>query len=144
MVSKRGGRDLVMFTAAEMVRLHDTILTHNHPRAMAYPPGDPRAQGSSFSEDDVATAAAARVAEVRAVTPTWRFIMRRPPTGWDWDLWQTTIKPAYDRHQQGVRAEFQQAIVARTMTLAEAEARHYHEVWTLVARDLGLDYRREP
>ncbi|MBI4493277.1 MAG: hypothetical protein HY690_10865 [Chloroflexi bacterium] len=142
-LSRSGGQYEVSFTSADIAHLRDTVLTHNHPRGLSYPTGDPRAQGNSFSLSDLELATRAQVAEIRAVTPVWRHSMRRPSTGWNAQYFHTVLEPAFSRHDQAVQAEFLEAIRTGSLTPAEATARHYHEVWLRVANELGLQYRRE-
>ncbi len=142
-LSKQGAQYEVDLSPAEIALLRDTIVTHNHPRGLGFTSSDPRSGGNSFSRDDICTACDASVAEMRAVTPVWRFIMKRPASGWDTQYWQQVIYPVFRQHDLQVGLDFWQAIGNGAMTRAQAEAQHYHEVWTRVARDLGLDYRRE-
>lgn len=142
--SKQGGQSSVYLSPAEMAQLRGTMMTHNHPSGLSYPASDPRHGGNSFSPDDIGVAASVGAAEIRAVTPVWRFIMREPASGWDEQYWQQVVAPSFVRHEADVRREFFQAIGNGTMTRAEAEALHFHEIWSRVAGELGLDYRREP
>lgn len=58
----------------------DAIMTHNHPRALNQT-GIKRI-GSSFSRMDMMTAVRYNAREMRAVTPTYTFSMKRPKGGW--------------------------------------------------------------
>lgn len=118
-------------------------MTHNHPGGWDHAPNNPRHQGSSFSLADIRQAAALNLAEVRAVTPTRRFWMKPPMGGWKEDHWQTTIPKAYKRHDSAVLADLVQQVRVGRLTADEANARHYHEVWTRVARDIGASYGYE-
>ncbi len=68
--------------------------------------------------------------------------MKRPATGWG--DWGQNIGPAFHRQQAAVDAFLRQEMQSGRITLADYEARFYHEVWSRVAQDLGMDYRREP
>ncbi len=130
-LSKRGAKSEIGFTAAELLLLKDMVLTHNHPADV------------SLSPSDVELATAADIAEIRVVTPQWRHSLRRPPRGWDTVYFESVLKPAYDRHADAVRVSFVRAIRSYSMTRAAAEAEFHHTVWMQVARELGLQYTRE-
>ena len=130
-LSKVGGADSLEFTATELARLKDTVLTHN-------PPAD-----VSLSRSDVDLATFAQVAEIRVVTPRWRYVLTRPGPGWDTAYFEMTVGPRFDHHARIVRVELLRAVRTRRITPAEAETRFLDEVWTGVARELGLEYRRE-
>jgi hypothetical protein len=115
-------------------------MTHNHPGGWERVNTDPRHQGSSFSLADIRQAAALNLSEVRAVTPTRRFWMKPPPGGWEDHHWQTTIPKAYARADKEILASLVQQVRMGRLTMEEATARHYHEVWTRVAREVGASY----
>ena len=71
----------VRFNAKDVPQ--NSILTHNHPRALGKT--GMRAIGNSFSIDDIRTAVATNAKEIRAVTPTYTFSMKRPKGGWGVD-----------------------------------------------------------
>src|SRR5205823_5749281 len=56
------------------------IFTHNHPGGWRFPPDDPRHGGNSFSPHDIHLACKCELAEIRAVTPRFRFSMKPPIT----------------------------------------------------------------
>ena len=59
----------------------DVVITHNHPNIDEK--GNLRADGGgSFSPNDVAVAIASNAKEIRAVTPTHTFSLKRPKEGW--------------------------------------------------------------
>jgi hypothetical protein len=129
--SKVGGRHEIDLSLLEIARLQNTVLTHNHP------------SGQSLSLDDVRVAMVGDLAEVRAVTATWRFIVRRPDRGWDFQMFRQQLEPAYRRFEEQVLRELLLAINDGRMTEGEAQVSHRHEVWIRVGRELGLQYRRE-
>jgi hypothetical protein len=143
-LAKTGTEDEVAFTAGELALLKDAVVTHNHPPELALPPDDLTAQGHSFSLDDLQLAARAQVAEIRVVTSTWRYSIKRPVAGWDTHYFRASIEPAFNRHDLEVEREFMQALQHGRMTFAEAADQYFHEVWRRVAAELGLQYRREP
>ena len=77
---KVGKKDRVSFTYGEMARMKDAILTHNHPNEVKTRWWG--AVGSPFSMADIMMAVNADLAEIRAVTPTYTFSLKRPKGGW--------------------------------------------------------------
>ena len=67
-----GSRSWIVFDAAEAALLKDAVMTHNHPG------------GRAFSEADVSLAIRLKVAEMRVVTSTSRFVLLPPENGWPW------------------------------------------------------------
>jgi hypothetical protein len=143
-LAKTGTQDEVAFSADEIALLKDAVVTHNHPPELALPPDDTVAQGHSFSLDDLQLATGAQAAEIRVVTSTWRYSIKRPAAGWDTQYFRTFIEPAFNRHDVDVERDFLQALQHGRMTFAEAAEQYFHEVWRRVAAELGLQYRREP
>lgn len=131
LLSKVGDRSSIGFTETELALFSNNVFTHNHPR------------DSSFSHQDIGLAATWNLSEIRAVGVENRHSMRRPVEGWSLDYWENTIQPAVDRHNNEIRAEFTQKIRSGEMTVDKANKLHWHEVWTRVARELGLDYTKE-
>lgn len=143
LINKDGAQYSVNVSTKDMRTMQATpgvIFTHNHPMGWNYKKDDPRHNGNSFSPEDLQVATKAGVAEVRAVTPTRTYYMRPPPGGWNQAYYQQQLGPAYERANKDVRAMFTDGIKSGRMTIQEAEARHAHEVWLRVARDLNLDY----
>lgn len=58
----------------------NTIMTHNHPRSLGLK--GIKSIGNSFSADDIASAVKVNAKEIRAVTPTYTFSLKRPKGGW--------------------------------------------------------------
>ena len=146
LMDKAGEQFHVGFTLGERERMQaglGVIFTHNHPRGWDYPPEDTRHAGSSFSDADIAFACETAVSEMRVVTPTSRLFMRPSPTGWSRSYWEATLGPLCARHVIIVRHDLSQAVSRRQMTPEAASTRHWHEIWTRVARDAGLVYGQE-
>lgn len=139
-LQKDGQQYSVTFTDAEIARMKGAVLTHNHPRGLAYPASDPRSVGNSFSLEDLLLAAVANLAEIRAVTPKRRFSLR-PGPGRSWPDEQV-IRAEFVTIYQQVYTQSLQQIRAGALTVEQAEARHLDEVWRIVAKRLGLRYRR--
>lgn len=142
LVTKRGGKDYVDFSSRDMAKMtgKDAIITHNHPAGWDFPKADPRHNGNSFSREDIEVSTRVRAGEMRAVTPTRTYYVRPPPGGWSNEYFNREIAPRYDRANNDVRRDFTRDITSRRMTIAEAEARHNHEVWQRVFGELGIDY----
>ena len=81
-LNKPGGSRHVMFTPEECKRMKNTVMTHNHPSGWDYPDNSVRRIGNSFSRDDLLLAVRYDLSEIRAVTPLYTFVMRRPEKGW--------------------------------------------------------------
>lgn len=140
---KDGQQYSVDFTEQEAAKLKGTVFTHNHPRGLDYPANDPRAMGNSFSIEDIFFASKWEIGEIRAVTPKQRFSMKPPDGGWNKDYLANTLRPSVLAHHANIRVEYLERIARGIMTPEEAEARHYHELWTRVSSELGLHYTRE-
>lgn len=128
---KSGGKSSVSFTAAEVTLLKDAHMTHNHPGGTW-----------GFSPEDGRFALGADMAEIRAVTTIRLSSLRRPPGGWQ--RTQAELNQALRVADAAVTQLFQAQISAGTMTVADAQRYHYHEVWTRVAHALGWDYSSTP
>lgn len=62
--------------------MKDCVLTHNHPRGWGFSEKSLGRIGNSFSPADIYLAVSANLSEIRAVTPTYTFSLKRPKTGW--------------------------------------------------------------
>lgn len=141
---KQGMHDSVLMTPAEVLLIHGAIVTHNHPHGWTFPPEDPRHQGNSFSLQDVSLAMVAQVAEMRVVTPRWRYVLRPGcEQVWSEDFFQQVVAPAYRLVDRQVRSDFMAAVRAGRMTIEQVIAEHFHEVWMRVAARTGVHYDRE-
>ena len=139
--SNDGGKDYVNFSDAAIANIKgkNATLTHNHPGGWDYPKNDPRHAGNSFSLEDARMAVAADLAEIRAVTPTRTYSLRRPSSGWD----GAKMERAYAAVNRETRRTFTDRIQHGQMTIAEAEAQHTHTVWQQVAAAIGAGYSYE-
>ena len=81
-IDKRGKAFSVGFSKEELLKMKDTVMTHNHPRGWKYADGSLGRIGSSFSPEDIILAIKGDLAEIRAVTPLYTFSMKRPEKGW--------------------------------------------------------------
>ncbi len=128
---KAGGESSVSFTPDELRLFENNILTHNHP------------SGSSFSMDDVELATFWNLKGIRACGSQHRYYLNRPASGWSREIWKKKIKPLAEKIHNDVFRQFSELINKGKLTPEEANYRHWHEVWSRVAKEVGLDYGRE-
>ncbi len=140
---KHGNSNSVQIDPSDFRKLKDSILTHNHPSGWNYSKADPRHFGNSFSPADIAVACRAQLKEIRVVTPTHRYRMQRPEAGWDKLFFDKKIYPTYIKHVDEVKEDQKRMIVSGELSLQRAESSFFHEVWSRVSKDLGIDYFRE-
>lgn len=123
----------------------DSIVTHNHPRAIGRK--GIAAIGNSFSLADLTSAVYYDIAEIRAVTPTYTFSMRRPEGGWGVSI--QALKQIYSESEKSVKSELNQYINAaknpdeRATRITRAKVLHYHKTVSLVAEGLGWIYSKK-
>jgi SPP1 gp7 family putative phage head morphogenesis protein len=130
LLEKGGTKNRVAFTKDEIQLFKGSILTHNHPGA------------SSFSPQDIQTACANYLKEIRA-TGTFRTYTMKMKDGSNMypDLWKDKMRDAYVVHNADVRREFLSKIDKGEMSIQDAELLHFHEVWRRTAKDITeLDY----
>ena len=128
---KEGNEKRVSFSVDELRLFEDKIFTHNHPR------------GSSFSMDDVHLATYWNFKGIRACGSQYRYYLNRPASGWSREMWEKKIKPLAEKINNDVFQQFSELINKGELTVEEANYRHWHEVWSRVAKEVGLDYGRE-
>lgn len=81
-INKDGESRHVSFTKEECRKLKNTVLTHNHPSGWNYNEDSIYRIGNSFSKDDISLAVQCDISEIRAVTPNYTFVLKRPKEGW--------------------------------------------------------------
>lgn len=138
---KEGKRDRVEINKEDVPR-ENLIMTHNHPSALSES-GYMRI-GNSFSMEDAIMAVRHKAKEVRAVTPTYTFSIKRK--GDKWGVTQAAVRRAYEKAINQVatqgqsysdRIGFSQTVNNRyTVTF-------WHKVNKLVAKELGWDYSKK-
>jgi hypothetical protein len=138
---KRGTADGVFFGADEVPVLRDALLIHNHPPQREYPRWDPRYEGGSFSERDLDLVLTYDIAEMRAVTSGWRYVVVRPLGGWVSDA--ESAVAAYSAQMKLLRAEDAFAIEAGDLTEQEADGTRAHRTLLYLAAWGRFSYRRE-
>lgn len=139
-IDKRGGHTQVDFTSAEVAKMKDCIITHNHPRGWDYEEKDIGRIGNSFSISDIKLAISGNVVEIRAVTPNYTFSMKRPKKGWG--ISEKEIQLIYDRESNNLYNEFSVRIQKGTLTITHAQAMHFHLLWKKISEELGWEYRK--
>lgn len=120
----------------------NSILTHNHPRALDK--SGIRRIGNSFSIDDIRTAIRANAKEMRAVTPTYTFSIKRPKGGWG--VSANEAEKAFANANRIVSKQGSNYL-DRTKwsesSLARAEVTHFHKVVKILAKKYGWDYSKK-
>lgn len=120
----------------------NSIMTHNHPRSIGTT--GIRRIGNSFSPEDISSAIAANASEMRAVTPTYTFSIKRPAGGWG--VTATQAKSAYSRANAKVRTETIAYLNKTGWTqdnIARAEVAHWHKVAKIVSKRYGWEYSKK-
>lgn len=130
--TKKGRKSAVQFTHAELAQMRGNIVTHNH------------AVEVSFSPADVRIAMQQGVAEMRAVSPGYRYSLRAPEGSKTWPTWDGATKMLYGIYQRGEMTKARSALLAGTMTLDEANATVLHNTWTRMAQSGLFRYERTP
>ena len=131
----------VPLTPEDRVQLRGMIFTHNHARGWAFPESDPRRAGSSFSPDDVVSAALVGLAEVRAISPHHLFSMR-PMEGKTWPS-PEAVAHWYGQVEQSISAQMPYDYQRGMIDPRQAANDTPHLVWSELAPLLLLQYRRE-
>lgn len=138
LVDKRGASYSVVFTDDECSLMKDAIVTHNHPRGWAVPERELGRIGNSFSMEDLILAISRDVAELRAVTPNYTFVMRRPVNGWG-VFWKDLMED-YKRENKKLGKELGDRIARGTLTVSRANATHYHILAKRIAKKYDWEY----
>jgi len=131
---KEGVVARVVFNRDELDAIHGGTLTHNHPT----PPG--YRDGGSFSLADVLLAVQENLAELRAVSATYRYSMR--PSGRAWPR-RSSVRNSFERIEEAVTQSLRAQVQQGTLTAPEADVERYHQVWQQAAAELKLTYVRE-
>jgi hypothetical protein len=122
--------------------VRDAVFVHNHPYGWRYGPEDPRRAGYSFSPEDIFLACKARVAEIRAVSPGYRFSLQAKGVGWqdaDWLMIETIFRGEY----VAVNRELTFRVLKGEITQAMLQVELLHLTWARFAGVLGLAYQRQ-
>ena len=139
-IDKRGAKYSVEFTDEECAKMKDCIFTHNHPRGWQEPEKSLGRIGNSFSPADMYLAITHNVSEMRAVTPNYTFIMKRPEEGWGIII--SKLEKLVNQENNKLRAEFTKRINNDTLSPTMASAVHYHILWKRVAEKMKWSYTK--
>lgn len=120
----------------------NSIITHNHPRALGQK--GIKAIGSSFSQSDIVSAVSTNAKEIRAVTPTYTFSVKRPKGGWGGS--PESIGRAFSKAEDEVDIEMRRYFskVGRTQrNYDRANATFYHKVMQKMSKQYGWIYSKK-
>lgn len=100
--------------------------------------------GNSFSSADIRSAIKVNAKEMRAVTPTYTFSVKRPKGGWG-----VSVDVARKAFADANRTVSKQGHSYLTKTgwnesnIARAEVTHFHKVMKILAKKYGWDYSKK-
>lgn len=120
----------------------DSILTHNHPRSIGKN-GIERI-GHSFSKADLRTAVDLNAKEMRAVTPTYTFSVKRPKGGWG--VSTRELVKTYGKIYKVVHRSVLAYVKERNRSpssIARVEVTTHHRVMKILAKKYGWDYSKK-
>lgn len=134
-VTSIGGKGAeVRFNSKEIPR--NSILTHNHPRSLGAK--GIRRIGNSFSDADIVSAVKVNAREMRAVTPTYTFSVKRPKGGWG--VSPREAKKAFADANRRVFSQgekYLQKTGYNESNIARAEVTHFHKVMKVLSKKYG-------
>jgi hypothetical protein len=132
--------DSVSFNRFELSLMNNNTLLHNHPLH----PGTEKTFigriGVSFSRQDIKVAINNNLKEMRVVTPTYQFIMKRPSGGWP------SIHDASDDiYDMGnsLAKELASMIANGQMTEIQANCLFNHLLWKKYSSKIGAEYTKK-
>ena len=122
----------------------NSILTHNHPRALGK--SGIMAIGNSFSHHDITLAVSTNAREMRAVTPTYTFSIKRPKGGWG--VSADEVRKAYREIENRLTNETRSGYLTGRRAYANssydrASVVHYHKVMKRLAKRFGWSYTKK-
>lgn len=120
----------------------NSILTHNHPRSLGE--SGIRRIGNSFSSDDIRSAIRVNAKEMRAVTPTYTFSIKRPKGGWGVSVDEAT-KAFVDANRTVSKQgrNYLNQTKWNKSNIARAKVTHFHKVMKMLAKKYGWDYSKK-
>lgn len=133
---RRGTGQTVFFAAEELPQLKDAVVAHNHPIGQGEVP-----EALTFSRTDVTFAVRFDVAEMRLVSPGWRFVLSRPKGGWPVD--EDLMGAVFDETRAAVEILLVAAVLRREITDDERERRVAHETMLHLSSWGRFFYQRE-
>lgn len=138
LLEKRGLSRSVTFTVEECRRMKDAIVTHNHPSGWSYPENSIMRIGNSFSKEDLLLAVGNDMAETRAVTPNYTFIMKRPSSGWNISV--DELKKEINDLELAISKEYRPLICQGIISDDQAIITHCHRVSKTLSKKYGWIY----
>ena len=145
-LDKRGAATSISFTDAECKAVKDCVFTHNHPRGWSAKTGTLKRIGNSFSKNDITFAIGNDTAEIRAVTPTFTFSMKRPKNGWGISILE--VNESFILMEREVKSQML-TMISKAKTNEEqeraierAEILHHHLIWKKFAEKYGIKYTK--
>ena len=140
-VSSIGGKGAQVVFAPKKIPAN-SILTHNHPRSLGE--SGIRRIGNSFSSDDIRSAIRVNAKEMRAVTPTYTFSIKRPKGGWGVSV--AEAKKAFANANRRVSKQGRNYLDQtkwHESNIARAAVTHYHKVMKILAKKYGWEYTKK-
>lgn len=140
-VSSIGGKGAQVKSDSKKIP-RNSILTHNHPLS-------PSARGigrigNSFSSDDIRSAIMVNAKELRAVTPTYTFSIKRPKGGWRVSADKATRAFAYaNMIVTNQMYKYLDQTKWNESSIARANVIHSHKVMKILAKKFGWDYSKK-
>lgn len=119
-----------------------SILTHNHPRSLGSK-GINRI-GNSFSNADLQTAVRTNAREIRAVTPTYTFSMKRPKGGWG--VSPEKVRSAFNQAENKVDRSLRRYLDRQGWSenaVNRANAVKAHKINKILASQFGWEYTKK-
>ena len=139
--SKTGGESSIAFTDSELKTFKDAIFTHNHPSGAKFKKGQMEMIGRSLSSADVLLAMNSNLSEMRAVTPYYNFIIKRPAAGWP-DLQEA--REIINSINSNLTSENMSLIMKLNKeSFTKEELTHWHKVWKEFSKKTGVIYYKE-
>ena len=143
-LEKSGGKSSVSITKDELTLFKNNTLTHNHPSGWAYDENSLGRIGRSFSVEDINMAIRGDLVEVRAVTPLYTFVMKRPNGGWNMSV--SDLNTSYDKIDRDIMSDMQHIIFNiykdknADLAVSRANALHHHLIWKEFSKKYGVEY----
>lgn len=128
---KKGDESSVTFTASDIKRMENGVLTHNHPH------------GTTFSCADINMLLKAKLAEIRAVGEDGAFSLKMNPH-WPSEInsWRK-LKQEYDFIEKAVEPAVRKRLEAGEIDLLTYNRIYQNQILTEFAQKYGFEYRFE-
>lgn len=143
LLNKDGQSRQVNFIADECRKLKNGVMTHNHPSGWSYPKGSVRRIGNSLSEDDILMAVRWDLSEMRAVTPNYTFVLKRPEKGWG--VTPDDFHKIYTSTNKLMREEgdaYVDKMGYSELSCDRASIVHFHKLNKRLAKMFGWEYSK--